>query len=99
MTTHQPIGDMLCASRKSDQCAPGQADLTSRVREFVRVWQSATSLAEVSDKLQLPPRIVKGRACVYRRRGVPLKKFVRSRVDWAAIAKYAGDQAKATADI
>lgn len=43
--------------------------------EFVRVWQTSNSRAEVMERLSLEPRQVDGRAYRLRKQGVPLKTY------------------------
>jgi hypothetical protein len=44
-------------------------------REFVRVWQSSTSVAEVAAKTRTKKSACRVRANRYRAEGVPLKEF------------------------
>jgi hypothetical protein len=43
--------------------------------DFIKVWQSSTSVQEVSEKLGMPVPIVHARASSYRKAGVRLKNF------------------------
>ncbi len=61
-------------------------------REFVRVWQSSSSVAEVSSKTQSSKNAVRVRAHRYRQMGVPLKEFASlefETIDWNSLAVYA----------
>lgn len=60
---------------------------------FVRVWQTAASIADVAAELGMREDAARSRACDYRRRGIPLKKFSRARPDVPALAKLAIDLA------
>ena len=44
--------------------------------EFVSVWQSSSSLIEVSKRLGLSKLTLSVRATRYRNAGIPLKKFI-----------------------
>jgi hypothetical protein len=44
---------------------------------FCEVWTAASSVAEVSKKLNMPKPIVQSRASMYREKGIPLKRFQR----------------------
>ena len=60
--------------------------------EFIKVWQSAASAAEVASRLQMRKGTVHTRAFRYRKRGVRLKTFPPTEVadwNWAALAAYA----------
>ena len=43
--------------------------------EFVRVWQAASNVKEVADKLGMGSATASSKALVLRRRGVRLKRF------------------------
>ena len=43
--------------------------------EFVRIWQGASSPAEVAEACQIEKQSAQSRAMMLRRLGVPLKKF------------------------
>lgn len=43
--------------------------------EFVRLWQSADSPRDVAEKAGISVRRATSRACLYRRRGIRLKKM------------------------
>jgi hypothetical protein len=61
-------------------------------REFVRVWQSASSVAEVAKKLNRTKNACRVRAFRYRQMGVPLKEFPwveTDLIDWDELAEYA----------
>ncbi len=60
--------------------------------EFVRAWQSSSSVAEVSSKTQSSKNAVRVRAYRYRRMGVPLKQYPAlefETIDWDSLAEYA----------
>lgn len=56
--------------------------------EFVRVWQSSDSLLEVAFTLGVSVQIASMRSMNYRKKGVPLKKLARQKVDWKALAEF-----------
>jgi hypothetical protein len=62
-------------------------------REFVRIWQTSATVAEVARKVGRSKNAVRVRAFRYRAwRGVPLKTFPPVEVeliDWDALAEYA----------
>jgi hypothetical protein len=61
-------------------------------RELIRVWQGATSLAEVAQRVRRSKNACRVRAYRYRRLGVPLKEFppvVVEPSDWDELAAYA----------
>jgi len=61
-------------------------------REFVQVWQSSNSVAEVSSKIQCTKNAVRVRACRYRQMGVPLKQFPLldiEPINWDELAEFA----------
>jgi hypothetical protein len=65
---------------------------TTSAREFVRAWQSSSSVAEVSSKIQSSKNAVRVRAHRYRQLGVPLKVFATMEfesIDWDSLAEYA----------
>lgn len=43
--------------------------------EFIKAWQTSSTLAEVASKLRMTKPQCRVRACRYRQRGVPLKQF------------------------
>lgn len=57
---------------------------------FCKIWQAATSVAEVAEKTGMKTGAASGRAVQYRKHGVPLKHFERhgggNAYDWAAIS-------------
>ena len=61
--------------------------------EFVKVWQTSESIREVCDKTGLTNGGANSRALLYRKNGVPLKRFPRGgtvpRLDYKALAKLA----------
>jgi hypothetical protein len=65
--------------------------------QFVRAWQTSSSVAEVAMKLRMKKAQCRVRACRYRQRGVLLKQFPPVEipaVDWEALAKLAADLAR-----
>lgn len=46
--------------------------------EFVRIWQEASSVEEVANRLGIEEGSARARATLYRRRGIPLKKYLYS---------------------
>jgi hypothetical protein len=62
-------------------------------REFIRIWQSATSLAEVSKKVGRSKNACRVRAFRYREwYGIPLKEFPPVEFEptnWDELARYA----------
>ena len=60
-----------------------------KAKEFIRVWQEAKDIAEVSQKLKLTNSGAKEKAAYYRRHGVKLKKMGGKSYDWIALAEYA----------
>jgi hypothetical protein len=61
-------------------------------REFITVWQGASSLAEVAQKVRRSKNACRVRAYRYRQFGVPLKEFppvVVEPPDWGELAEYA----------
>ena len=61
-------------------------------REFIRVWQTSSSVAEVAQKVRRKKNTCRVRAFRYRRQGVPLKEFPPVEVelpDWDELAEYA----------
>lgn len=61
-------------------------------REFVQIWQSSNSVAEVSSKIHCTKNAVRVRACRYRQMGVPLKQFPVMEIEpinWDELAVYA----------
>jgi hypothetical protein len=63
--------------------------------EFIAVWQTSTTLAEVASRLRMTKSQCWVRAWRYRRRGVPLKVFPPGGLqvwDWHKLAAYADAQ-------
>lgn len=61
-------------------------------REFVRIWQSANSVAEVAKQVNRTKNAVRVRAFKYRERGIPLKEFPAVEIeliDWDELAEFA----------
>jgi hypothetical protein len=61
-------------------------------RTFIRVWQEATSLAEVAKKMRANKDACRIRGYRYRKLGVPLKEFppvIIEMHNWKELAKYA----------
>jgi hypothetical protein len=61
-------------------------------REFIQIWQQASSTAEVARKVGLKKAACRTRACRYRKEGVPLKQFPQVVIeppDWTGLAEYA----------
>jgi hypothetical protein len=61
-------------------------------REFIRVWQTSASVAEVAAKVRSKKNACRVRAYRYRQRGVPLKEFPPVEIeatDWDELAEYA----------
>jgi hypothetical protein len=61
-------------------------------REFIRVWQTSASVAEVASKVRRKKNACRVRAYRYRQLGVPLKEFPPVEVelpDWDELAEYA----------
>jgi hypothetical protein len=61
-------------------------------REFIRVWQTSASVAEVAAKVRRKKNACRVRAFRYRKLGVPLKEFPPVEVelpDWDELAEYA----------
>ena len=66
------------------------APLTAR--DFIRVWQTSNSVAEVAQRVCRRKGAVRMRAFRYRRFGVPLKEFPATVIetpDWDELAQYA----------
>lgn len=63
--------------------------------EFVRIWQQAESLEEVTQKTGYSNPAASARAGGYRRKGVALKRFSNARfgLDWKLLAKIAKEEA------
>ncbi len=61
--------------------------------EFIRIWQGAKNIADAAKKAGLSTGSAIGRAMIYRKKGIPLKKFPRGRtgyvLDYAALAALA----------
>ena len=63
--------------------------------EFAKLWNGSACLQDVSDATGLSKRTLRSKASAYRRKGVPLKKFVRlPETDWAEVARAAKAAAK-----
>ena len=63
--------------------------------EFIKVWQTSDSLADVATKTGLANNSVRSRGIYYRKKGVPLKKLAGPyRNDWKALAEYAAEFVK-----
>jgi hypothetical protein len=65
--------------------------------EFVSVWQKSPNIDTVIEETGLSRGAVNGRAAVYRRKGVPLKKMPRAngpRIDYSELASLAKKLAK-----
>jgi hypothetical protein len=59
------------------------------VDDFVVVWQTAETLADVCKKLDLEPTRASERASRLRKRGVPLQYFVNRNIDYDELARLA----------
>ncbi len=59
--------------------------------EFVKIWQASATMAEVAKRTKMARGAVSSRACVYRKKGVPLKRMGRNgpRIDWTSLAALA----------
>lgn len=67
--------------------------------EFVRIWQTSKSGAEVVAQTGLSLKTASQRATKYRQRGVPLQRFVGRRYekpDWPALTALAEELAPTT---
>jgi hypothetical protein len=65
-------------------------------RQFIQVWQNASTLAEVSSKLRCKKNACRVRAHRYRKNGVPLKAFppvIVEPINWDELAQYARELA------
>jgi hypothetical protein len=65
-------------------------------REFIRIWQTSSSVAEVASKVRRTKNACRVRAFHYRERGVPLKDFPPVEIeppDWDELAEYARELA------
>jgi hypothetical protein len=49
------------------------------VRQFIEIWEKATSVAEVAEKTKLRKSTVQAKATQLRKLGIPLKKYKGSR--------------------
>ncbi len=61
-------------------------------KQFIKVWQESTSVAEVAVKLRRKKNACRVRAFRYRKLGVPLKEFPPVEIklpDWSELAEYA----------
>lgn len=67
--------------------------------DFVKAWQNAKSLAEVSELIGSKKSVVSCRAAYMRKNGVPLKAMVHSRraKDWPALKKLAEELGRSAA--
>ena len=66
--------------------------VTITAREFVRVWQTSNSVAEVAKQVQRTKNAVRVRAFRYREMGVPLKQFPALEIEpinWDELAEFA----------
>jgi hypothetical protein len=64
--------------------------------DFVKAWQTSTSVAEVATKVRSKKNAVRVRAFRYRQKGVPLKEFpaveyVSDEEYWGELSKYAAE--------
>lgn len=59
--------------------------------EFIKAWQTSSSVAEVAEKTKLTAKKVYNRRNSYKKKGVPLKDFKRTAIktNWAELAKLA----------
>ena len=57
--------------------------------QFVEIWQTASSIDEVSKQAGIKPESARMRASLYRKKGVPLKRMTRSRRSWEDLAEFA----------
>ncbi len=63
-------------------------------KEFVRVWQTSKTVAEVAQRLRAKKGTCRVRAFRYRKMGVPLKVYPPVEVelpDWDELADYAAE--------
>jgi len=60
-------------------------------RKFIEIWQTSGSLSEVAIRTSIKKTSCTVRAALYRRKGIPLKKFEkrRDRLDYQSLADYA----------
>ena len=61
-------------------------------RQFIEIWQTSESLAEVAERCHATKPTCRVRAFRYRQRGVPLKVFPPieiEEIDWQDLADYA----------
>jgi hypothetical protein len=75
---------------RNQQCAVVPVRITAR--EFIRLWQTSNSVAEVAMKTRTKKNAVRVRAYRYRKLGIPLKDFPYVEVevpDWDKLAEYA----------
>jgi hypothetical protein len=79
--------------RRNTRVEVGEVVPTTSAREFVRIWQTASSVAEVARKVGRSKNACRVRAFRYREYyGVPLKYYpavVVEEVDWYALAAFA----------
>jgi hypothetical protein len=58
--------------------------------EFIKIWQTASTLDEVCEKTKMSKSSAYSRAAGYRKRGIPLQKFSRAKkTDWETLADLA----------
>jgi len=57
--------------------------------QFVEIWQTASSIEEVSKQAGIKPESARMRASQYRKKGVPLKRMTRSSRSWKELATLA----------
>jgi hypothetical protein len=60
--------------------------------DFVRIWQTARTRQEASEKTGLSPSSASARASYYRsQKGIPLRRFTRgtSGIDWSSLVALA----------
>jgi|TARA_A100001518_G_C1193444_1_gene38453 hypothetical protein len=65
--------------------------------DFITAWQTSESMPEFVEKTSMTPRGASVRASQYRKKGVPLKKFVAvgsRRLDWSKLSSLAEELAK-----
>tara|TARA_R110000824_G_scaffold10774_10_gene47237 strand:+ start:1915 stop:2184 length:270 start_codon:yes stop_codon:yes gene_type:complete len=59
--------------------------------DFIKIWQTSLTTAEVMEKTDLKVHAARTRACMYRKKGIPLKYMTRGkkRLDVEALTKLA----------